>query len=108
MARVGISIIMVLVFFVGFLVLQFFLSRSESRWPGLILPAITFLFSLLSIFSVAIFEGMTVGDVVSTMLIAFIVYNIPTVILLGIYATCRSKRKKKKERQIDKMSIQDL
>ena len=108
MARVSIAIILVLVFFVGFLVLQIFLSRSESRWPGLILPAITFMYSLLAVLSVAVFEDSSIWGVVIPMLITFISYNIPTVILLGIYVTCRKKRKLKKENQINKMNIQDL
>lgn len=36
----------------------------------------------------------------------FVLYNIPTVLLLGIYSACRGKRKK--NREIEKMNIQDL
>ena len=42
-----ISLIVLLVFVVGGVLLQIFLSRRESRWPGLILPLLTFLSSLL-------------------------------------------------------------
>ena len=33
-----VSLIILLVFLVGIVLLQIFLSRRESRWPGLILP----------------------------------------------------------------------
>lgn len=92
----------------GFLILQIFLSRSESKWSGLILPAITFMVSLIALLSVAAFEDVSFWSVMSVMLIAFISYNIPTVIFLGIYAACRSRRRKKKEYQMNKMNIQDL
>lgn len=40
------------------------------------------------------------------MIFIFIIYNIPTVILLAIYGACREKIKKIQE--IDKMNIIDL
>ena len=52
-----ITVILTLLFLmavlVGTILLQIFLSRRKSRWPGLILPGLTFLYSLLSIFSMA-------------------------------------------------------
>ena len=40
------TIIFLLALLVGVPLLQIFLSRRESKWPGLILPLLTFLYSL--------------------------------------------------------------
>lgn len=125
-------ILVILVFFGGFLWLQFYLSGKRSRWPGLILPLICFLFSLQALLGIATYSSVrtsvttitenghsvTQEDIVvppekkdsrqiaATAVSVFIGNNIPTVILLGIYATRRSGRKKNLE--LEKMNIQDL
>jgi hypothetical protein len=59
------------------------LIKKSSKWLGLILPIITFVFSLLTVLNI-----MDTGDlwqniilIVSTLLIS----NIPTIILLAVY-----------------------
>ena len=44
---IWVSLIVLAVFLVGGVLLQIFLSKRESKWPGLVLPAISFLWSLL-------------------------------------------------------------
>lgn len=98
------NILLVLVFGVGAILLQIFLSRRQSRWPGLILPALTLLYSLVMVLNVA-----NTGDLASALLamgVTFLLGNLPTLILLVIYAACREKYRKKK--QMEKMDIQDL
>lgn len=98
------NILLVLVFGVGAILLQIFLSRRQSRWLGLILPALTLLYSLVMVLNVA-----NTGDLASALLamgITFLLGNLPTLILLVIYAACREKYRKKK--QMEKMDIQDL
>ena len=116
----------------GAVVLQVFLSRAESRWPGLILPGVSFLLSLLLVFGYGAYsingserievttdngvesvvtyeeriEPMEYGVPWGAITVTLLMGNIPTVILLGIYAACRGGRKKEKE--MEKMSIQDL
>jgi len=143
----------------GLIILQVYLSKRESMWPGLIMPIITFGFSLLILFSMAVFmttpgesgavrvDTVQIGDVpidernmpeleriaeseaiitdrytghlvaygtigrtqiVSFPRIAFIlvIFNIPTIIFLAIYAGCRGKRRK--QRSLELMSVQDL
>lgn len=88
----------------GMIVLQVFLSKSENKWLGLILPAFTFLVSLIYVLNI-----MDTGDAIGTLfliLITLLLANIPTFILLGIYFAYKSKQKK--SQQIDKMNIQDL
>lgn len=92
-----------LVFVVGGILLQIFLSRRESRWPGLILPLLSFLYSLVMACSAVAYNG---GIPWGPILASLILGNIPTVILLAIYAACREKRRKRGE--LDKMQIKDL
>lgn len=106
MGNAEIMLIVVLVFLVGGVFLQIYLSKKKSKFFGLILPAITFLYSLMMIFSIAVFEVMTGSEVFILIASTFLMTNIPTIVLLGIYFGCREKMKIKS--QIDKMNIQDL
>jgi len=95
--------VFLLVFVVGGVLLQIFLSRREARWPGLVLPLLSFLYALLMACSVVAYEGgIPWGPVLACLLLG----NIPTVILLAIYAACRERRKRTSG--VDKMNIQDL
>ena len=96
--------VILIVFGVGGILLQIFLSKRESKWPGLVLPAITFLCSVLMMLNVTAME--TARAVIAALLSAFIMGNIPTLILLAIYFACRGKQKARSE--MDKMLIKDL
>ncbi len=87
----------------GVVFLQIFLSRRESKWPGLVLPGLTFLYSLLMLLSVAVYDG---GFPWGPILASLVGGNIPTVILLAIYFACREKFRKRSE--MEKMNIDDL
>jgi len=76
----------------GIIWLQFFLSRSTNKWYGLILPVIAFMMSMIVFLNV-----VDTGDLwktISLLTLAFLLANIPTVVLLIIYLSCRDKRKK--------------
>ena len=95
-----------LLFIVCVIALQVFLSKRESKWAGLVLPVIAFLFSLLyPLNMVAPSEGVTVGFVFQ-MIIVWLIGNIPAIVFLAIYFSCREKQRRNK--QLDKMNIQDL
>ena len=97
------TIILLLALLVGVPLLQIFLSRRESKWPGLILPLLTFLYALVMALSAAAYNGgIPCGPILASLLLG----NIPTVILLAIYAACREKFHKRSE--LDKMQIKDL
>ena len=103
--RIGFIITLVwLGLLVGGVLLQIFLSRRESRWPGLVLPGICVLFSLIAVLSVAARGG--VMESIVTILMVLVLYNLPTLVLLAIYAACRSGRRKRDE--VDTMRIHDL
>jgi len=112
---------------VGVIVLQIFLSKQESRWPGLVLPIISFCVSLLAALGIVFFSAYTstetstingeviqqtvtqIGDIYSAIasaIFTFLFFNIPTILLMAIYMGYRSKRKKQKA--LEKMSVQDL
>ena len=79
-------------------------SWRQSRWPGLLLPALTLLYSLVMVLNVA-----NTGDLASALLamgVTFLLGNLPTLILLVIYAVCREQYRRKK--QMERMNIQDL
>ena len=90
----------------GGILLQIFLSKKESKWFGLILPIITFAYSLLTIFGLATTDDMSWWNILGLIASTLFVSNIPTVILLLIYFGCREKIKRKKA--LEKMNIQDL
>jgi len=104
--RFPIHTILVLVLIIGLFVLQFYMSKREAKWPGLVLPILFFLFSMLVPLNyVAPSTGVDAGVIISLVLI-WIFSNIPTALLLVIYFSCREKQKRKK--QVDKMNIIDL
>ena len=99
-----VSLIILLVFLVGIVLLQIFLSRRESRWPGLILPLLTFLSALLLPLNV-----MDTGSVSENILLAVVTLlagNLPTLVLLAIYWAAREKLRVRN--QMEKMGKQDI
>lgn len=104
--RIAANLIVTLALLTGVIILQIYLSKRESKWPGLVFPIISFLFSLLyPLNMVAPSEGVTVGFIVQ-MVIVWLLGNIPTIVLLAIYFGCREKKRRNK--QLEKMNIQDL
>lgn len=104
--RIAANLIMTLAILAGVIILQIYLSKRESKWPGLVFPIISFLFSLLyPLNMVAPSEGIDIGFIIQ-MIVVWLLGNIPTIILLAIYFGCREKKRRNK--QLEKMSIQDL
>lgn len=103
-ARTSIVLMVVFLdFIVGGVLLEIFLARRESKWPGLVLPVLTLLYSLAMACNVAaIGDSFPWGALLGTLVVG----NIPTVVLLAIYVACREKQRKRSE--LDKMEIDDL
>nr|DAL91805.1 MAG TPA: hypothetical protein [Caudoviricetes sp.] len=104
------NILIFLLLVVGIIWLQIYLSKKESRWPGLIIPAIQFLFSVFITVAEVLYipvplESYAAYIAVQAVLV-FLMSNIPTLISLAIYFTCRNRLRRNK--QIEKMNIQDL
>ena len=79
--------ILALAFLIGIILLQIFLSQTERKLPGLILPIISFLFGFLYPFN------MLAGTLIWQVFFVWLLGNIPTIIFLAIYFACRPKRK---------------
>ena len=115
-----IACVILLLVSVGVIALEVYLSRRESKVPGLVLPAITFsgeLFILLNVVTNVVMTSVAdnaVGGVdsysvfvtVLNAVLALLVISMPTIVLLVIYFLCRRGMNRKK--QIEKMNIQDL
>ena len=90
-----IRILIMLIVVVCVLLLQIVLSKTESRIPGLILPAVMIVGYLP--FMYAITGGPNV---------LWLVAVLPIALLFLIYFLCRGKFRKRK--QMEKMQIMDL
>ncbi len=90
----------------GVVLLQIFLSKLKSKWPGMVLPGISFLLSCLIPLSMMMPSGAEATSFTVMMLLVWLMCNIPTMILLAIYFGCREEHRRCRE--IDKMNIQDL
>lgn len=104
--RITANVIILILFLIGIIALQIFLSKKESKWLGLVLPVINMFFSVIAVLGRAFFGSESLGQIVIQIVSILLMFNIPTFILLAIYFACREKRKKNKE--IYKMNIQDL
>lgn len=98
------KILFFIIFLAGIIILQIFLSKRENKWLGLILPAISVIFSIIGALGLAFYDSTE--QIIIGCIVVFLLWNIPTAILAAIYFACREKIKKNKE--IDKMNIQDL
>lgn len=96
----------VLLFIAGVIWLQIFLSKRENKWPGLVLPIISFLFGSFYPLNMMAPSGGVNSGFIFQMIMVWLLGNIPTIIFLAIYFGCRGKQRRNK--QLDKMNIQDL
>ena len=134
LAIVIINILLAVAVLAGVIVFEVWLSRRQSRWPGLIMPILSFALSLLLVFGFVAFSAgsatsglqvsdaetgeivyqeqrveeasdWTLGDTVQVGLLLLIA-NIPTLVLLGVYYAGREKLRR--DKLLEKMNIQDL
>jgi hypothetical protein len=123
-------VIVLLVAGVGGTLLQIFLSKKESKWPGLVLPLLSLLIPLFALLAVAVFsssyteigvvmengvvteqtapmkQSLETGALFAVSAYVVLLHSIPTIVLFAIYAACRGKRGRL--RALDKMNVQDL
>lgn len=98
-------ITIVIVLMVLAVVLQMYFSRKPARWPGLVLPIIAFLFSLLYPLNMVDFGGDR-GALIAQLLLVWLLANIPTFIFLAIYFAARGRLRR--AREFERMDAQDL
>ncbi len=100
------AILIVLTLTTMILLLQIFLSTRTTPWLGLILPGIQFILASIIGIGKLLYDLQTTFPVILSDLLVFILYNIPTAILLAVYWACRKKYNR--QLQLEKMNIQDL
>lgn len=88
-------ILILLAILAAIVFLQIYLSKRDNKWFGLILPIICLLFALLIVplNTMAPATGINM-DFVINLVLAFAVYNIPTVVFMVIYIVCRKQKNK--------------
>lgn len=86
--------------------LQVYLSKQKSKYFGLILPLISFVFSLIVLANYVVPNGLKIGPFLMSVLGIFLFANTFTLIYLVIYFAF--KHKKNSSSEIDKMNIKDL
>lgn len=91
----GAFVLLSLALILGATALQIGLSKKESKWPGLVLPIIAFVLSLGYPLNMASAAGGVNAWTVLGLLRAWLVGNIPTLLLLTIYFGCRKKQSRK-------------
>jgi hypothetical protein len=111
----------------GVIWLQIFLSKKERKWAGLMLPIISFGISVIVLMGNLFFSAVTgtatlmedgkiieqtttqlaqAPAVMGAAFYVFLLFNIPTGVLLAIYASCQGKHKRRHD--LDKMTVQDI
>ena len=95
MKRVTVVLCLLIVCLIGLVILQVFLSRQKNSRLGLILPGVSFLFSLVGVFNVV--DTGSVLQNIMTLLMVLVLSNIGTLVLLLIYWVCRAGSGKKQE-----------
>lgn len=103
---IPINTIILLLLVAGLLLVQVFLSKIESKWPGLIIPGAYFLLVTAVGVGRLFYNIQTTLPVILGDLFALVLFNIPTAVLMVIYFSCRKKAKQSDE--IKRMNIQDL
>lgn len=102
------NFLILILIFAGVIVLQVFLSKMESKWSGLILPFIFIGISVICVLNMAVLPGQEGFQITVMVTEAFLLFNIPTYILLAIYFAFRAEHRRKRKKDIEKMNIQDL
>lgn len=91
------------VFIFGFGYLQWYLSKSETRWYAYILPGLSFLFACFGSFGIMIYTRD-----VWPLIVQFITLNLPTLYFVLICVIGKEHQKKKEDDLLKKMKIKDL
>lgn len=99
-----VALLLLILFLVAIILLQIILSKRENKWPGLIIPIISFGLSMLWIMGIPYY--LSLSGLILKVVLVFIITNIPTAFFLAIYFNYRKKKTKIDE--IYKMNIQDL
>jgi len=85
-----------ILFLAGIILLQIFLSKGGYKQLGLILPGFTFLLSIIAVLNVVVLPDDSIAERIIQVILIFLVWNISTIILRGIYFACGNSFKRTK------------
>ena len=89
---------------------EYFLAKLESPWPGRILPILSVFYSvclaLIIALNVVPASEMGIPAALLVALVFLLVFNLPTAVFLIVYRNTRKKYVDRKN--MDRMNIQDL
>ena len=91
--EISMKTLIFILFIIGIIFFQIFLSKKERKIFGLILPTITFILSFITIANIYLEGNESIGQIVYIFIIIFIISNITTIILLIIYVIYHPKVK---------------
>ena len=88
--------------------LEIWLARREARWPGLLLPGAAVLWALAA--AVSAFAGLwqRPAGALGFALLMLLWDSVPALVLLAVYAVCRTLWTRKRRREQEKMDIDDI
>ena len=112
-----------LAFGVVVMVLQGFLSKTESKWAGVIMPVMMFCISLIASFQfmfrlidtrsftcmingVVVEHTTSMSSIIGQTVLIFALCNVITGIMIAMYTIFRKQRNR--QRALEMMSVQDL
>lgn len=112
----GQDIVVILVMMAAAIFLEVFLALKEDGWLGLVLPGLWLLRTVVRLVIWIVQVVQATREVGSTWLanpwqalaLAFAVENIPTLLLLIVWALCRGCKRRRTKRQLDRTRIEDL
>ena len=96
---------------IAVILLEVFLARRETWWPGLLLPAASILWAVADlVICLNSPSDASFGVRFGACLHLFFFQNIRTLVLLILYAGCRETRRRKgrRKQEIDRMHIDDI
>jgi hypothetical protein len=116
------ALLFLIIVFIGIFLLQVYLAKSENSWTGLILPIASFCLSLMAVMGMAGYnvfrksgpravaqESATafgkalaplvknIPEIMTPLILIFLLLNIPTAIFMAIYASFRVKRNRRND-----------
>ena len=93
--------------------LQVYLYGHRTWWPGVVLPALWFVYTAFAVVAAIAGYAQAYGEplpltpgLLCSALFSILQANIPTFVLLAVYFFCRSHRRRQK--LLDRMQVQDL
>lgn len=86
--------------------IEYFLARLESPWPGRVLMFLTLAVSVIFTVIVLYYTQATLGGLFLILVGMLLALNIPTLAAFLVYRRVRKRLDEKKD--VDKMNIQDL